>query len=143
MMGARGGPPVPPGDDTMTHVDDRVSISELADAIRLQKSQRAQRPWWVSFVGQVGVGAVFAYMLLKFVTVDMSNDQKMILENTGVNRTVMAQASRDMTAFTARDEAWKEVMLMVARQTCRNAVPTNSPTARDDRDACDVIRTPR
>ena len=130
----------------MSHGDDdsdRVSIEELADAIRLQKGTRATKPWWVNFVGQVGVGAVFAYLLLKFVTGDMSTAQKTILENTAVNRGIMVQAQKDMSSFAQRDEMFKELMLAVMRQTCRNAVPMNSPTARADRDACDVIRGPR
>ena len=127
----------------MTSIDHRVSIEELADAIRLQKGTRAVKPWWVNFVGQIGVGSLFAYMLIKFVTVDLAVAQKTILENTAFNKSVMVQAQKDMSAFTQRDEVFKEMMLMVMRQTCRNAVPTNSPTARTDRDACDVIRPPR
>jgi hypothetical protein len=122
--------------------DDKVSLAELADAIRLQKTTKAQRPWWVNAAAQLGVGTIFAYMLIKFVTGEMSIAQKTILENTAASRIIMTQAQKDMGEFAAEDRNFKELMLMVMRQTCRNAVPTNSPTARSDRDACDVIRAP-
>jgi hypothetical protein len=119
-----------------------VSVEELAAAVRAQKT-RGTRPWWVGAIGQVGVGAVFAYILLTFVTGDMARKQGEILANTTANKAVMAQASKDMGEFRVSDDQWKDLMLMVARQTCRNAVPVNSPTARSDRDACDVLRTQR
>jgi len=126
------------------HVERRsVNIDELADAIRMQKGTRSSKPWWVDFIGKVGVGAAFGFLLLKFVTGEMTLVQKATLENTAVSRGIMEQAEKDMSAFASRDESWKELMLMVNRQTCRNAVPMNSPTARADRDACDVIRPPR
>jgi hypothetical protein len=130
----------------------RVSLDELKDELsdRRAAASQGQRPWWVQLILVGGVGTVFAWVMLQFLLAQFSGNQRMILDNqrmildaVSTTRSAQASASITMGAFAQEDRAYKELMLMVQRQTCRNVVQGSDYSARVARDACDVIRPPR
>jgi hypothetical protein len=122
-----------------------VSLQEIADEIRRHRTAPSakSRPWWVQTLLGGGVGAFFAYVLLQFMIGTQAEALKAVLANTISTKMMMDQAQKDMSKYAEVDREYKDLILIVQRQACRNSAQVASPTYRQDRDACDVIRAPR
>ena len=88
-------------------------------------------PWWVKAGLQLGVGAVFAFVLLSWLQTSVDRKLDLTLSAVQETRTAQMQAGLAMSTFAAEQIRATEIMLLVQRQTC-----ANTAKSEDARDRC-------
>ena len=77
-------------------------------------------PWWIKATLQLGIGAVFAFVLLSWLQTSVDRKLDLTLSVVQETRAAQNQAGLLMSTFAREQIRATEIMLLVQRQTCAN-----------------------
>lgn len=115
----------------------------LMETMSQASTRRRTSDGWQPFVAKVlagtGVAGVFAYMLLQFMLGTWADQQSKILTTSTAVLQAQERANVEMHEYVVQENVYRETMLFILRQTCRNVVTGYDQRATEAREKCDAL----